>query len=195
MCYSSSRSRCSFGQCLSKQRQCATRRRGSFQRPQYCRPSLTSFALLRAGRSFQRPQYCRPSLTSFALLRAGRSFQRPQYCRPSDLDAQDLSVALGVDAGGDQGVHSDDAACLAHLEHQGVGGEEGIRAGIERAGPKRLLPAAIHSLGLMLPGNLELGSAYLTGRHSLAWPHAARQPGTGVRLPYRPPFTRLASWE
>ncbi|CKP46442.1 Uncharacterised protein [Mycobacterium tuberculosis] len=55
-----------------------------------------------------------------------------------DLDAQDLSVALGVDAGGDQGVHPDDAACLAHLEHQGVGGEEGIRAGIERAGPKRL---------------------------------------------------------
>ncbi len=54
-----------------------------------------------------------------------------------DLDAQDLSVALGVDAGGDQGVHPDDAACLAHLEHQRRR-REGIRAGIERAGPKRL---------------------------------------------------------
>ena len=55
-----------------------------------------------------------------------------------DLDAQDFSVALGVDAGGDQGVHPDDAAVLADLEHQRVGGHERVRAGVERAGAKRL---------------------------------------------------------
>lgn len=52
--------------------------------------------------------------------------------------AQDFSVALGVDPRGDQGVHPDDAAVLAHLEHQGVGGDERVRAGVEGSGAKRL---------------------------------------------------------
>jgi hypothetical protein len=46
-------------------------------------------------------------------------------------------VPVGVDAGGQQGVHVDDAAAFADLEHEGVGGDEGVRAGVQRAGAKR----------------------------------------------------------
>ncbi len=58
-----------------------------------------------------------------------------------------------ADAGGDQGVHPDDAACLS-TEHQGDGGEEGIRAGIERAGPETP-PASSSSLAMITTCDLK----------------------------------------
>ena len=71
--------------------------------------------------------------------------QRPQERQPAravlgggDVDAQDFAVALGVDPDRDQGVHVDHPATLADLEHQGVGGHERVRAGVQRPGPKRL---------------------------------------------------------
>ncbi|NQE72679.1 hypothetical protein NG2371_07172 [Nocardia gamkensis] len=50
-----------------------------------------------------------------------------------DLDAEDFAVALGVDAGRDQTVHVDHAPVLADFQHQGVGGDERVRALVERA--------------------------------------------------------------
>jgi hypothetical protein len=51
---------------------------------------------------------------------------------------QDLSVALGVDPDGDQGVHVDHPATLADLEDQRVGGHERVRTGVQRPGSKGL---------------------------------------------------------
>jgi hypothetical protein len=67
-----------------------------------------------------------------------------------DLQAEDLAVSVGVDPGGDQGVHVDHAAALPDLEHQGVGGDEGVRAGVQRAGAE------------VRDGHVELGGH---GRH------------------------------
>ena len=55
-----------------------------------------------------------------------------------DVHAKDLPVAVGVHAGRDQGVHVDRAAAFADLEHQRVGGDEGVRAGVQRAGAECL---------------------------------------------------------
>ena len=44
-----------------------------------------------------------------------------------DLQAEDLPMPVGVDAGGDQGVDRDHPAAFADLEHQRVGGDEGER--------------------------------------------------------------------
>ena len=49
-----------------------------------------------------------------------------------DLDAEDLAVPVGVDAGRDQCVDRHDPATLADLEHQRVGGHERERAGVAR---------------------------------------------------------------
>ncbi len=86
-------------------------------------------------------------------------------------------LALGVDAGGDQGVHPDDAACLAHLEHQGVGGEEGDRhrAGGEtplrlRQGSLAMIDATWKALSPSVSTRLPSGSGYsqqVAGRHHI----------------------------
>lgn len=54
------------------------------------------------------------------------------------LAGADLSVAVGIDADRHQGVDVDDLAVLADFEHQGVGGGEGVRAGVEWPVPERL---------------------------------------------------------
>ena len=86
---------------------------------------------------------CASLVTSDPRQAAGG--QRPQEPQPAgavlgggDVDAQDLPIPVGVDSDRDQGVHVDHPAPFANLEHQGVGGQEGVRAGIERAGAKRL---------------------------------------------------------
>ena len=55
-----------------------------------------------------------------------------------DVQAEDLPVPVGVDAGRDQRVHADDAAALADLEHQRVGRHERVRALLQRPGAERL---------------------------------------------------------
>jgi len=55
-----------------------------------------------------------------------------------DVDAEDLPVAVGVDTGRDQGVHPGDPAALPDLQHQGVRGDERVRALVEPAVPERL---------------------------------------------------------
>ena len=64
--------------------------------------------------------------------------QRPQKSQPAGtvlggrhVYAQDFAVALGVDTGGDQGVHVDHSPRLSDLQDQGVGGHEGVGAGIQ----------------------------------------------------------------
>lgn len=47
-------------------------------------------------------------------------------------------MPVGVHTSGDQGMHPDHPPTLADLEHEGVGGEEGVGPGIERPGPERL---------------------------------------------------------
>ena len=47
-------------------------------------------------------------------------------------------MPVGVDAGGDQGVHVDHATGLADLHRERVCGHERVRAGVQRAGPERL---------------------------------------------------------
>ena len=86
---------------------------------------------------------CASLVTSDPRQAAGG--QRPQEPQPAgavlgggDVDAQDLPIPVGVDSDRDQGVHVDHPAPFANLEHQGVGGQEGVRAGIERAGANRL---------------------------------------------------------
>ena len=53
-----------------------------------------------------------------------------------DLQAQDLPVAAGIDAGGDQGMHVHRAPALADLLGEGVQPHEHIRPGIQRPGPE-----------------------------------------------------------
>ena len=66
-----------------------------------------------------------------------------------DVKAEDLAVAIGVDASGDQGVDADDPAALADLEHQFLGRDERERAGIiEPAGAELL------HVGVELPDHL-----------------------------------------
>jgi hypothetical protein len=55
-----------------------------------------------------------------------------------DLQPEDLPVSLGIHPGREQRVHVDRAPALTHFQHQRVGREERIRAGIERAGAERL---------------------------------------------------------
>jgi len=54
------------------------------------------------------------------------------------IHAQQFPVALSVDVGGDQLVHADDTAVLAHLEYRGVGRHERVRTAIKPAGAKCL---------------------------------------------------------
>jgi hypothetical protein len=54
-----------------------------------------------------------------------------------DLQAEDFAVSVGVDAGGEQGVDVDDPAAFADFEHEGVGGDERVRAGDLRPGAER----------------------------------------------------------
>ena len=53
-----------------------------------------------------------------------------------DLQTQDLPVPVGVDTCSHQGVHVHDPAALADLQRQGVGGNERVWAGVQRAGPE-----------------------------------------------------------
>ena len=62
-------------------------------------------------------------------------------------------MALGVDPGGNQGVHPDDSADFTDLEHQRVGGDECVRSGFERAG--RNARASRSSLAMVDTWDLE----------------------------------------
>jgi hypothetical protein len=85
------------------------------------------------------------------------------------LDAQDLAVSVSVDAGGDQGVHRHHAATLADLEHEGVGGHEGERAGVLQAAGAELFDVFVQVLGHHR--HLRLGQAGDTqGGHQLVHP-------------------------
>jgi hypothetical protein len=53
-----------------------------------------------------------------------------------DLQAEDLPVPVGVHGGGHQGVHIHHAAALAHLQDEGVGGQERVGPGAQRAVPE-----------------------------------------------------------
>jgi hypothetical protein len=55
-----------------------------------------------------------------------------------DVDAQDLPLAVGVDAGGDQRVHVHRPAALADLLSQRIDPHERVRAAVERPGPEAL---------------------------------------------------------
>ena len=57
------------------------------------------------------------------------------------VDTEDLPLAAGVDAGGDQGVHVHRAAALADLLGECVQPHEGVRPGVQRPGPE-----AVHQL-------------------------------------------------
>lgn len=50
----------------------------------------------------------------------------------NDVQAENLPLTVGVDAGGDQGVHRHRAAALTHLLSQRVDPHEGIRAAVQR---------------------------------------------------------------
>jgi hypothetical protein len=64
--------------------------------------------------------------------------------RGADLQAEDLPVPVGVDPGGDQGVHVDHPAALADLEHEGVGGQERVGPAVQGPVPEvRDLPVEI----------------------------------------------------
>jgi hypothetical protein len=54
-----------------------------------------------------------------------------------DLQAEDLAVPVGVHAGSEQGVHVHDPAAFTDLQHQRVGGDERVRARVQRAGAER----------------------------------------------------------
>jgi hypothetical protein len=75
-----------------------------------------------------------------------------------DLQAEDLPVPVGVHGGGHQGVHACHPAALLHLQHEGVGGDERVGAGVQRAVPEvgdLVVEVAGHlaDLGLGEPGN------------------------------------------
>jgi hypothetical protein len=77
-----------------------------------------------------------------------------------DLQPEDLPVPVSVHAGREQGVHADDAAALSDLQHQRVGGEERVRAGVQRPGPEVLhhrvqLGGHHRHLRLAQPGDAE----------------------------------------
>lgn len=55
-----------------------------------------------------------------------------------DLQPEDLPLLVVVHADRHQRVDVDRAPALTHLQHQRVGGEEGVRAGIQRPGAERL---------------------------------------------------------
>jgi hypothetical protein len=54
------------------------------------------------------------------------------------VQTEDLPVPVGVHPGRQQGVDPYHPAALRTLEHQGIGGDEGARALIQRAGSERL---------------------------------------------------------
>jgi hypothetical protein len=63
-----------------------------------------------------------------------------------DVQAEDLPVSVGVDTGGHQGVHADDPAALADLEHQRVSGHEGERTGVDQRAGAELLHVRVEIL-------------------------------------------------
>ena len=71
---------------------------------------------------------------------AARVNHRNGY-RHRDFDTRagtlDVAIPVSVDPDRDQGVHVHDPAGLADLEHQGVGGQERVRAGVEWPGAER----------------------------------------------------------
>jgi hypothetical protein len=90
-----------------------------------------------------------------------------------DVQAEDLAVPVGVDPGRQQGVHRHHPAALTHLQHQSVGGDERVRAGVQRAGAERLdllVQLAGHDADLALgqPGDAEgLDQPFhASGRHA-----------------------------
>jgi hypothetical protein len=58
-------------------------------------------------------------------------------------------VPVGVHAGGQQGVHVDDPTTLADLEHEGVGGQERVGAGVQGPVPE-VCDLASRSLAISL---------------------------------------------
>jgi hypothetical protein len=67
---------------------------------------------------------------------AGQPAQERRPARPvlpgSYVEAEDLAVAVGVDGGGDQGVHVDHTAVLADLHRQCVDPAERVGPGVQR---------------------------------------------------------------
>jgi hypothetical protein len=64
-----------------------------------------------------------------------------------DLDAEDLAVPVGVDAGGYQCVDRHHAAALADFEHQSVGGHERERPGLGQGAGAELGHMIVELLG------------------------------------------------
>ena len=88
-----------------------------------------------------------------------------------DVDAEDLPVPVGVDAGGDQHMHRHHPAALTDLHRQRVGGHERVRAHIQRPGAKRL-----HVLIQLLGHHADLRLAQPSdaqGLHQLLHPPSA----------------------
>jgi hypothetical protein len=76
------------------------------------------------------------------------------------LQAEDLPVAVGVHPGREQGVDVHRATTLPHLHHQRVGGDEGVRPGVQRSSAERLhlaieISGHLRDLRLGQPGNAE----------------------------------------
>jgi hypothetical protein len=64
-----------------------------------------------------------------------------------DLDAEDLAVPVGIDAGRDEHVDRHHPPTLTDLEHQGVGRDEGERTGVGKASGAELLNVLVELLG------------------------------------------------
>jgi hypothetical protein len=98
-----------------------------------------------------RSPACASLVTRRTLVRSRASGSRKNASQSASSSpevtwtGEDVAVALGVDAGGDQAVHVDHAAVLAHFQHQLVGGHERVRPLIYRAGAERF------DLGIQIP--------------------------------------------
>jgi hypothetical protein len=64
-----------------------------------------------------------------------------------DVQAEDLAVPVVVHAGRDEGMHAHDAATFAHLQDEGVGGDESERPGVGQGAGAELLHVGVELLG------------------------------------------------
>ena len=110
--------------------------------------------------------------------------QRAQEGQPAravlgggDLNTEDLSVALGVDPGGNQGVYPDDSADFTDLERQRVGGDECVRSGVEQAG--RNAPTASSS-SLAIDCHCQRSRGWRGGAWQAAEPQGSEYRPTGL---------------
>ena len=70
----------------------------------------------------------------------GQIAEEPEPARAvlggSDLQAQDLPVPVSIHTGRHERVHVDHPAALTHLQDEGVGGDERVGPGVQRAVPE-----------------------------------------------------------